>query len=77
MFEILSKCIECVTAFLAWLSRQQVECAKARIKKLTRFVENTRCAQYRMNERYEKTINKAENEIDRMRYFLESDSKEL
>lgn len=77
MFEILSTLIDWVSSFLAWLSRWQVACAKARIRNLTHFVKETRDAQHRMNQRYEKTVNKAENEIERMQYFLDSDYKEL
>lgn len=77
MFEILSTLIDWVSSFLAWLSRWQVTCAKARIRNLIHFVKETREAQRAMNQRYEKTINKAENEIERMQYFLNSDYKEL
>ena len=77
MFEILEKLIDWCTSLLSWLSRKQVEAAKARIKNCTRMIHNANKAKMAYLQKHEKTINALENERERMEYFLSQDAVEL
>lgn len=77
MFEILEKLIDWCTSLLSWLSRKQVEVAKARIKNCTNMIHNANKAKMAYLQKHEKTINALENERERMEYFLSQDTVEL
>lgn len=77
MFEILEKLIDWCTSLLSWLSRKQVEAAKARIKNCTLMIHNANAAKMVYLQEHEKTINALENERERMEYFLSQDAVEL
>lgn len=77
MFEILEKLIDWCSSLLSWLSRKQVEAAKARIKKCTSMIHNANKAKTAYLQKHEKTINALENERERMEYFLSQDAVEL
>ena len=77
MFEILEKLIDWCTSLLSWLSRKQVEAAKARIKNCNSMIYNANKAKMAYLQKHEKTINALENERERMEYFLSQDAVEL
>ncbi len=77
MFEILEKLIDWCTSLLSWLSRKQVEAAKARIKNCKLMIHNANAAKMAYLQKHEKTINALENERERMEYFLSQDTVEL
>lgn len=77
MFEILEKLIDWCTSLLAWLSRKQIEAAKARIKNCKLMIHNANAAKMAYLQKHEKTINALENERERMEYFLSQDTVEL
>lgn len=77
MFEILEKLIDWSTSLLSWLSRKQVEAAKARIKNCKLMIHNANAAKMAYLQKHEKTINALENERERMEYFLSQDAVEL
>lgn len=77
MFEILEKLIDWCTSLLSWLSRKQVEAAKARIRNCTSMIHNANKAKMAYLQKHEKTINALENERERMEYFLSQDAVEL
>lgn len=77
MFEILEKLIDWCTSLLSWLSRKQVEAAKARIKNCKLMIHNANVAKMVYLQKHEKTINALENERERMEYFLSQDTVEL
>lgn len=77
MFEILEKLIDWCTSLLSWLSRKQVEAAKARIKNCKLMIHNANAAKMVYWQKHEKTINALENERERMEYFLSQDTVEL
>ena len=70
MFEILEKLIDWCTSLLSWLSRKQVEAAKARIKNCDSMIHNANKAKIAY-------LQKHENERERMEYFLSQDDVEL
>ena len=77
MFEILEKLIDWCTSLLSWLSRKQVEAAKARLKNCNSMIRKADKAKMAYLQKYEKTINALENERERMEYFLSQDAVEL
>lgn len=77
MFEILETLIDWCTSLLSWLSRKQVEAAKARIQNCNSMIHNTNKAKIAYLQECEKTINALENERKRMEYFLSQDTVEL
>lgn len=77
MFEILEKLIDWCTSLLSWLSRKQVEAAKARIKNCKLMIHNANAAKMVYLQKHEKAINALENERERMEYFLSQDTVEL
>lgn len=77
MFEILEKLIDWCTSLLSWLSRKQIEAAKARIKNCKLMIHNANAAKMAYLQKHEKTINALENERERMEYFLSQDTVEL
>ena len=77
MFEILEKLIDWCSSLLSWLSRKQVEAAKARIKNCKLMIHNANAAKMAYLQKHEKTINALENERERMEYFLSQDAVEL
>ena len=77
MFEILEKLIDWCTSLLSWLSRKQVEAAKARIRNCNSMIQNANKAKMAYLQKHEKTINALENERERMEYFLSRDDVEL
>lgn len=77
MFEILEKLIDWCTSLLSWLSRKQIEAAKARIKNCKLMIHNANAAKMAYLQKYEQTINALENERERMEYFLSQDTVEL
>lgn len=77
MFEILEKLIDWCTSLLSWLSRKQIEAAKARIKHCTSMIHSANKAKMAYLQKHEQTINALENERERMEYFLSQDAVEL
>ena len=71
------KLIDWCTSLLSWLSRKQVEAAKARIKNCNSMIHSANKAKMAYLQKHEKTINALENERERMEYFLSQDAGEL